>query len=319
MEGFFARARKITRARCGLVCSCFCARGPVPGVFRGVYCMNRLFLALAAASIASAAFAKTASAAPKLWAVTGTTGAGTGSAPGQSARLWGELGFHDQDAFTLLTTEIGVGLMVTPQLELEGVLPYTVLFPSGDADNGTSLGNIYLGINGFAGGRVRWSGGIGLPTASPDGSGGGALGAAAGIHGLQDLYLWFRDTLSLVGRVRVEAGSSVLFAVDGAAYFLIPTGDEDADRNTEFVLQPAGELGFRLSSATTFGARVSATWVTTGDADDNAQASLTPFVRHDFGSGFFSAQLVMNLDEPLGFAFDDGGYWGLFLGLGGGF
>jgi hypothetical protein len=280
--------------------------------------MNRVILAFAAVSFAAATLAKSAAAAPKLWAVTGVTGAGTGSAPGQRARVWGELGFHDRDSFTVLATKIGFGLMLTRDLELEGILPYSIFFPSDDEDNGASLGNFYAGINGFAGGRVRWSGGIGLPTASPnDGSDFASLATAVGIHGLQDVYLWLPDTLSLVGRVRVEAGHTVLFAVDGAAYFLIPT--EDDGRDTDFGLQPAMELGFRLSGTTTFGARLAAVWVTTGDDDDDVQASLTPFLRHDFGSAFFTAQLLMNLDEPLGFAFDEGKYWGLFLGLGGGF
>ncbi len=50
-----------------------------------------------------------ASAEPRLAAVTGITGAGTGQG---DARLWAERGFYDSDALTSLSSEIGFGLLL---------------------------------------------------------------------------------------------------------------------------------------------------------------------------------------------------------------
>jgi hypothetical protein len=47
--------------------------------------------------------------------------------------------------------------------------------------------------------------------------------------------------------------------------------------------------------------------------------ALEPYLRYDFGGGFVNARLTVNLDEPLGFAFDEGKVWGLFAGGGGTF
>jgi hypothetical protein len=264
-------------------------------------------------------------AAPRLAAVTGITGAGTGLG---DARLWGELGFHDQDAVTSISSELGFGLLLSPSLELEAILPFgyakvpgndppidAVIGPSNN--DGFDIGNPYVGINIFDA-RLRWSLGVGLPVASSDdGFGFGLpLYAAWATRGLQDAQLWLPDTLSLVGRLRAEAGDELVLAIDAAAIAAIPTSDGD-DRDVEVILQPAAELIIRAARSTAIGARLSMVWTVTGDGDD-VQLALAPFLRHFFGSSFITAQLLMNLDEPLGFAFDDGGYWGFFLGFGGG-
>lgn len=49
---------------------------------------------------------------------------------------------------------------------------------------------------------------------------------------------------------------------------------------------------------------------------DAAQLFVEPFVRVDLGPLMLSTRLMMNLDEPLGFAFDSGKYWGLHVGAG---
>jgi hypothetical protein len=253
-----------------------------------------------------------AHAAPRLAAVTGTTGVGTGLG---SARLWAELGFHDQDAFTSLSSEVGFGLLLTQRLELEGVLPFAYAStPDPGGDDGFEIGNPYLGINLFDD-RLRWSLGVALPLASEDDFGLPLLGALV-TRGLQDIYLWEQDTFGLVGRLRAEAGNEIVVAFDGAAIVSIPTSDQD-NRDVDVTLQPAGELIIRLTRPTSFGARLSLAWLLTREGDDDAQLALAPFLRHDFGSSFFTAQLLMNLDEPYGFAFDEGKVWGFFFGLGG--
>jgi hypothetical protein len=285
----------------------------------------RVFQRVSAVALGLAALpflARTAEAAPRLAAVTGITGAGTGHG---DARLWAELGFYDSDALTSLSGEIGFGLLLSPRFELEGILPFGYantpdpelgdgVVVLGDDDDGFDVGNPYVGINIFDD-RLRWSLGIGLPVASNDF--GPSLVAPWFMHGLQDPHLWLNETLSFVGRMRAEAGNEVVVAFDGAAIVAVPTGDDDG-RDTEIFLQPAGELIVRVARPTSFGARLSLQWVVTGDGDDT-QFALAPFLRHDFGASFLSVLLNMNLDEPLGFAFDDGRFWGLFVTFGSGF
>ena len=279
-----------------------------------------VLVALVVAALPCAA--REASAEPRLAAVTGITGAGTGQG---DARLWAELGFYDSDTLTSLSSEIGFGVLLSPRLELEGILPFGYantpdpdvppgVLILGDDDDGFDIGNPYIGINLFDD-RLRWSLGIGLPVASNDF--GAPLVAAWFTRGLQDPHLWLSETLSFVGRVRAEAGNEVVLAFDGAAIVAVPTGDDDG-RDVELFLQPAGELIVRVARPTSFGARLSLQWSVTGDGD-RAQLALAPFLRQDFGTSFLTAQLLMNLDEPLGFAFDEGGVWGLFVGLGSGF
>jgi hypothetical protein len=278
--------------------------------------------ALAALILAALPFtAREALGAPRLAAVTGITGAGTGQG---DARLWAELGVYDSDALTSLSSELGFGLLLSHRLELEGILPFGYantpdpdvppgVVVLGDDDDGFDVGNPYFGINLFDD-RLRWSLGIALPVASDFGA---PLAAAWFTRGLQDPHLWLSDTLSFAGRVRAEAGNEVVLAFDGAAIVAVPTDDDDG-RDVELFLQPAGELIVRVARPTSFGARLSLQWAVTGDGD-RAQLALAPFLRQDFGASFLTAQLLMNLDEPLGFAFDEGGFWGLFVGLGSSF
>jgi hypothetical protein len=265
--------------------------------------------------------AREALAAPRLAAVTGITGAGTGRG---DARLWAELGFYDRDALTSISSELGFGLLLSPRFELEGILPFAYantpdpdvpagIVVLGDDDDGFEIGNPYIGINLFDE-RLRWSLGVGLPVAA---DGYTPLGAAWFTRGLQDPHLWLPDTLSFVGRLRAEAGNDVTLAFDGAAIVAVPTGDDDG-RDVEIFLQPAGELIVRVARPTSFGARLSLQWAVTGDGD-RAQLALAPFLQQDFGASYLNLQLLMNLDEPLGFAFDEGRYWGLFVGFGSGF
>jgi hypothetical protein len=46
-------------------------------------------------------------------------------------------------------------------------------------------------------------------------------------------------------------------------------------------------------------------------SDAEGYLALVPFVRLNLEGGFVEARLYMNLDDPLGFAFDDYGYWSL--------
>lgn len=242
-------------------------------------------------------------------AATGVTGAGYVRGRG---RFWAEVGFHDQEAVTGFPLMVGLDLSLSRATELEVIVPIGLVNFAGEGGGGAGFGSVFLGLH-VHDARSRWTLGVGLPNASSDG---GELFIASLMHGTQDIHLWSPDTLSLVGRLRNEFGSTITLAFDVAGMFLIPTADR-AVRDEELVLQPAGELSVQVTPLTSIGTRLALVWVPTSDSADDAQLSLGPFIMSDFSGSLLSLQLLMNLDEPYGFAFDEGGYWGLFLGLAG--
>jgi hypothetical protein len=159
------------------------------------------------------------------------------------------------------------------------------------------------------------------------------VGAA---RGAWDLWLWLPETMSLVVPFRLEKrlATSIELGVDAGLAILIPIADNEG--GTDLFLQAAGDLAFLLSPRVRLGFRLQFGWVVTDDEDhrrpdytdllfsqidgrrhDDFQLSFEPYVRGYVGqSGFLQARLVINLDEPAGFGFDDDGVWGLFLGGG---
>ncbi|MFW6051901.1 MAG: hypothetical protein ACODAU_12045 [Myxococcota bacterium] len=141
--------------------------------------------------------------------------------------------------------------------------------------------------------------------------------SALATRGGWNSFLWIPEAASLVFPVRFESAGvrHLLLAADaamGVPIFL-------DGRGAGLVFQTAGEVGYR-SEHFSIGARMQLFWWALDDrpfiGDDMAQMSLEPFLRVDFGRPFLHARLTMNLDEPFGFSFDDGGIWGLHLGGG---
>jgi hypothetical protein len=258
-------------------------------------------------------------------APTGTTGAGLSLSPAQRGRFWGELGFHTQEALTVWVPVLGGGYKLSDSLELELVLPF--VYGSRDAvdpangnfeDRSTFVsGDPYVGVNYLRGSgdlRYKVGGGLALPFA-PDSDQGHflALRNAAAIRAFQDDYLWQPRTLSLVAPFRLEYGGRVLFGGDASLALLLPTGDDDRDAAIELTLAPG--LGFWATPATLLGVRLGLFWVMTEEGD-NAQLSLEPNFRQYFGDAFIQGRLTLNLDEPAGFSFQPGGFWGIHFGGG---
>jgi hypothetical protein len=94
---------------------------------------------------------------------------------------------------------------------------------------------------------------------------------------------------------------------------LLPTGDDDRDAELELTVAPG--VGFWVTRDTLLGARLGLFWILTEEGD-NAQLSFEPNFRHYFGDAFIQARFTVNLDEPAGFSFDPGGFWGLHVGGG---
>jgi hypothetical protein len=265
-------------------------------------------------------------------APTSTTGAGLSLSPAQRGRFWGELGFHTQEALTVWTPVLGGGYKLTDRLELELVLPF--VYASRDAidpNNGRHedrttfvSGDPFVGVNYLHGSgdlRLKVGGGVALPFA-PDSDAGHylALYGASAIRAFQDDFLWQPRTLSLVAPLRLEYGERVLFGGDASVMIFLPTGDDDPGlgddgRDTGLAITLAPGVGFWVTPKTLLGARFGLYWLTTAEGD-NAQLSFEPNFRHYFGDGFLHARFTLNLDEPAGFSFNPGGFWGLHLGGG---
>lgn len=179
----------------------------------------------------------------------------------------------------------------------------------GAADE-TAGGNPYLSGH-YVGesGPVAYRVGLGL--APPLAGNVAVLGAP--LRGLWNAWLWLPDTLAVVPSVGLAIRGVPLVDIAGDLQLgvLVPTEDGD----TEVIGQLGGEIA---ASAGLFGAgfRVQGVWLLTEDLDDAFQLSIEPRIELRAGPGVVALRLLMNLDEPNGFAFDDGGVWALRLTAG---
>jgi len=195
-------------------------------------------------------------------------------------------------------------------------------------DSALRLGNPFAGLfyrHDTRETTIRIGGGIALPvadiddgaSASEQAAQGIALDGAMAIFGMWDAWLWEPNRFTIAAPVfRIDSRHpQFVWAAEAGLGVMIHTGDGDAD--TEVPFQIAVEGGARLSPAFVIGGRFQAWFLTTGEEDeDKAQLAMEPFIRVEGENGFGYARLTMNLDEPLGFAFDDDGVWGLHFGGG---
>lgn len=236
------------------------------------------------------------------------------------------LGFGAEVSQFLLVPRVWGWYAITPEVaaSLDWGFPFVSVSPEmGDSESGFHAGNPFL-----AGWYVlplddmhgRVGAGVAPPLASvPDDPTDATTAALAYdgallANGLMNPWLWAPETLSFAipGRLEKRIGGNILVGGDLAFAVLIPTGDREGD--TDVFMQSAGEFGYAAGPGT-FGARLQGGWIVTADGD-NFQLSVEPFARFDFGRAFAQARFTLNLDEPGGFAFDDGRYWGLHVGGG---
>jgi hypothetical protein len=152
-----------------------------------------------------------------------------------------------------------------------------------------------------------------LPLASDSGAEGLAVLYTATTFGFQDLKLWFPDTFAVSGPARVEFGDELIGSLDGELAVLFDAGKLRS--GTDAYLTVAPGVGYYFDKTFLLGVRLPLWWGFT-DKGDNAQVALEPYLRGDLGQGFLNARFTMNLDEPLGFAFNRGKVWGLHFGGG---
>lgn len=240
---------------------------------------------------------------------------GAGLAKKQTVRAWSELLFFAQDPVTVLAPTLGVGVRLARRVEVEAVVPF--VWANGLPSQVFTLGDPYLGLN-YLSERpgTKWKLGAGVALGLNDvmsGSDRTALGFVPPARGGSESWLYLPETTSVVVPYRVEWGSPGAFTVDAAAGLTFPSNDVDAE--SELIVQLAPGLVTPIGKVA-FGFRLPIVWTPT-ESGDNAQLAFEPSLRWSFGNGYLSTHFTLNIDEPLGFAFDDGKFWGFHVEVGG--
>jgi hypothetical protein len=277
----------------------------------------------------------------------GQLGAGLSVSRAEGLRLYGELGFYTtgdseeegdfEASYRLwsITAIVGGGYKIAPDLEIEAMLPLgfinfnsSVTGPAPfedqeESETEVAVGNLHLGVSYVRGEgplRMKIGGALeyGLWTIDPSNEYALTLGFSAAARGGHDIGLWAPETLSAVTPTRIEmdVAPTVVVSGDGQLGLHIPTDGGD----TEFSIHLAPGIGFWASPTTLLGARLPFTWIPTESGSDSTFLSFEPFVRFDLNeSAFLNARFTLNIDEPLGFSFDEGKVWALHIGGGGTF
>jgi hypothetical protein len=277
----------------------------------------------------------------------GQLGAGLSVSRAEGLRMYGELAFYttgESDDFGgaelsyrlwSITAIVGGGYKIAPDLEIEAMLPLgffsqslSIDYPEpiedeDDSETEVAVGNLHLGVSYVRGEgplRMKIGGALeyGLWTIDPSDEFFQTLLVSGYARGGHDLGLWVPETLSVVTPTRIEmdVAEKVVVSGDGQLGVHIPTDGGD----TELTIHLAPGIGFWASPTALLGARIPFTWIPTESGSDSTFLSFEPFVRFDVSeSAFLNARFTLNIDEPLGFSFDEGKVWALHFGGGGTF
>jgi hypothetical protein len=283
----------------------------------------------------------------------GQLGAGLSISRAEGLRAYGELGFYTEGdsesqtsgGFTIESSSrlwsvsaiVGGGYKIAPELEIEAMLPLAFFnysfstsfdgpgteFDTEDSDSMTevAVGNLQLGVNYLRSEgplRMKIGGALqyGLWTIDPSDEFGLTLGFAGYARGGQDISLWAPETLSLVTPSRVEYGGQAVFTGDGSLGLHVPTDGGDV----EVSIQLAPGFGIYASETVLIGGRFPFAWYPTESGSGATFFAFEPYGRFDVSeSAFLNVRLTLNIDEPLGFSFDEGKIWALHFGGGGSF
>lgn len=254
----------------------------------------------------------------------GQYGAGLSISGVKTARWYGELAFMPWSPGPVsvwsFSAIAGGGYKLQENLELEAQLPLSFFSASGGTtdETGAAVGNLHLGVNLVGakdalrykvGGALEWA-----PwTIDPGQNFGLALGLGSIARSMHDGGLWAPETLTIVAPGRVETGDKVVLGADAAVGVHIPAGSGgDVDLSLQF--DPG--VGLWASETVLVGGRIPIVWIPTSDGD-NAQVAVEPYARFDLGKAFLNMRFTLNIDEPLGFSFDEDKFWAFHIGAGG--
>jgi len=227
-----------------------------------------------------------------------------------NGHVMGQLDMFTNDAGTLLGFHVNAWGRVVPAFALEGTLGFLHLDPeSGGSESAMTnprLSAYWVGDNPQT--LVRVGAGIAPPLMDDEDAPIGVSYWLAG--GMQDLWKWAPNHVSLIPTFRVDGKSRDSFAwgADVELNLMAPT---DSAFETEVHMQGGGDFTVIVHPVFHVGGRLQMAWFATAeDSDGDAfQLSMVPFMRFVFGAGFVEGRFVINIDEPAGFSFDDGKLW----------
>jgi hypothetical protein len=280
----------------------------------------------------------------------GPLGAGLSISRVEGFRAYGELAFFtqsssDEETFpvpggpdqtfsvsayvTTLSAVVGGGYKIAPDLEVEVELPLAMDFNGfeldapgtafdEDEDNiGAAVGNLHVGVNYVRSEepiRLKIGGAIayGPWTIDPGEQFGSALAVAQIVRQYQDRDLWETETVSLVTPSRIEFGEQFVGTADGFFGLYIPTNGGE----TDFAIHVAPGFGVYANEQLLLGARLPFIWTVTDSSSIGTLLAFEPYIRYDLEQAFLNTRFTLNLDEPLGFSFDEGKIWAWYAGGG---
>lgn len=276
--------------------------------------------------------------AEKFAAPSGPLGAGLSTDSSQLLRAYAEMSFYAATPtvgglipakYSAFPIVLGGGIKVSDDIELEGQLPIAIGSSTvlGQKFGGAGLGNLQVGGN-FVHewGPARLKAGLALAW-GPWNRGGDDSSTAMALSStvrLDEGNLWEVQVLnlSIPTRFEIDLNETLALSVDAKLIGQIPTGDTVPGNafvpgqtgDPEITLNLAPGLAY-VGEYIVAGLRTPLWWLMT-EGGDNAQLALEPFVRADIDTFFVNSRFTLNLDEPLGFAFDEGKVWALHLGGG---
>jgi hypothetical protein len=142
-----------------------------------------------------------------------------------------------------------------------------------------------------------------------------AFATSAAAHGNRAYWLWTPEQLGLVvsGAASHRFDNVLDVFAEAAIASLIPVGNERTD--VDLFIEAAIGAAWVVPELLDLGLMFQVALLPTGPAD-LAQTSLELFGRVWLDTLYFALGFTMNLDPALGFAFADGGIWGLHVGVG---
>ena len=242
-------------------------------------------------------------------------------------RIWGELGFYSgtlpggfgDNPITVGT--LAVAATIRPSRSFRVSARWPIAFGSVDT-GGTNqetlrVGNPFVGLFHTTPSRrldLYVGGGLTLPIASvPDDTDRGitalaTLDRAAAMEGAASLWLWRPSSMAVLLKSGVDWADDIIWGTEVTLGPLI-----DIDIGTlDMLLVASGYVGFEIDDVFQSGLRASLSFF----SGDRTQFALTPFVELTTDL-YLHLRLVMNLNSPAGFAFNENGVWGLHIGGGG--
>lgn len=210
-------------------------------------------------------------------------------------------------------------------------LSYVNLDGQDDADNSFRAGNpwvafYYQGVKGQF--SYRFGLGVTIPVARLPDEGvtqaqltaATAYALAARVRGNTMYWLWDPHSVSVIFPMAFERRkpSGFLWGADLAAGVMLKISDRNPNQRNDAVIQMGAMMGYQAVKWLRVGARFTLV-ILPKIPEQRTQLAVEPYLRFGSEDAFGSLGVVINLDNPGGFAFDKDQVWGLLFGGGAAF